>query len=210
LTFLFDHDRLRLVTRSIIRIVIPASCLTLIALVAGCNRGGLYNVKPFVKIPPMPSSAKTADVGALSFRASPLFTDEESQELFESNLHLAGLLPVRIEIVHNSGDPIELKKLKFVLRETGGAEWKAMPAKKAIARILKANGVYAYNPNSRKIFEKEFGAYELDLKSPLDHSKPRREGFLFFQSPKKEPVASPHGLVLAIDGLPQPVSLTLN
>src|SRR3989475_8783059 len=110
--------------------------------------GSLFHVKPVAALPPMPATVSSTNLGSISFRAAPMLTDEESQELFESNLHLAGLLPVRVEIVHKSGDPIELKKLKFVLREAGGAEWKVLPAKKAIARILKANGVYAYNPNS--------------------------------------------------------------
>jgi hypothetical protein len=183
--------------------------LGLAAIAAACSNS-LYKVKPFDKLSPMPESAKTADLGSISFRAVPLLTDEESQELFESNLQLAGLLPVRVEIVHNSGDVIELKKARFHLRDAAGVEWKAIPAKQAIGRILKANGVYAYNPNSRKTFEKEFRAYELDLKTPLTHAERRRGGFLFFQSPKKEPVASPRGLVLAIDGLAQPATLPLN
>ena len=187
-----------------------AICLAVAAFVTACGTGGLYKVKPFVKLPPMPESAKTTDLGSISFRAAPLLTDEESQELFESNLHLAGLLPVRIEMVHNSGEPIEFKKVRFHLRDTAGTEWKVLSARKAIARILKANGVYAYNPHSRKTFEKEFGAYELDLKTPLTHSERQRTGFLFFQSPKKEPVASPHGLVLAIEGLSQPATIKIN
>jgi len=187
-----------------------AFCLALAGFVAACSTGGLYKVKPFVTLPPMPESAKTADLGSISFRAAPLLTDEESQELFESNLQLAGLLPVRIEMVHNSGEAIEFRKVRFHLHDTAGVEWKPMPVKKAIARILKANDVYAYNPNSRKTFEKEFGAYELDLKTPLTHSERRRSGFLFFQSPKKEPVASPHGLVLMIEGLSQPATITIN
>jgi len=186
-----------------------AGCIALVTFAAGCGNS-LYKVKPFVKLPPMPESAKAADLGSISFRAAPMLTDEESQELFESNLQLAGLLPVRIEMVHNSGEAIEFRKVRIRLHDAAGAEWKAMPAKKAIARILKANSVYAYNPNSRKTFEKEFGAYELDLKTPLTHSEHRRSGFLFFQSPKKEPVASPHGLVLTVEGLSQPATITIN
>jgi hypothetical protein len=184
-------------------------CLALAGFAAACSNS-LYKVKPFAKLPPIPESAKTADFGSISFRAVPLLTDEESQELFESNLQLAGLLPVRVEIVHNSGDAIELKKARFHLRDAAGTEWKAISAKQAIGRILKANGIYAYNPNSRKTFEKEFRAYELDLKTPLTQAEPRRGGFLFFQSPKKEPVASPRGLVLVIDGLAQPATLPLD
>ena len=187
-----------------------AICVAVSGFVAACSTGGLYKVKPFLKLPPMPESAKVVDLGSISFRAAPLLTDEESQELFESNLHLAGLLPVRIEIIHNSGEPVEFKRVRLRLHDEAGTEWKAVPAKKAVARILKANDIYAYNPHSRKTFEKEFGAYELNLKEPLTQSERRRAGFLFFQSPKKEPVESPHGLVLTIEGLLQPATIKIN
>src|SRR6266571_6697412 len=187
-----------------------AICLAVGGFVAACNTGGLYKVKPFAKLPPMPESAKAVDLGSISFRAAPLLTDEESQELFESNLHLAGLLPVRIEIIHNSGEAVEFKKVRLRLHDSAGTEWKPVPAKKAVARILKANDIYAYNPYSRKTFEKEFEAYELNLKEPLTHSERRRGGFLLFQSPKKEPVESPRDLVLTVEGLSQPATIAIN
>jgi len=113
-------------------------------------------------------------------------------------------------MVGNSGDPVRLKKVSLQLRDADGPSWKPLPAKQAIARIRKANGVYAYNPKSRQTFEKEFVSYELDLKSPLTHGERRRAGFLFFQSPKKEPVASPQRLILSVQGLAQPVNISLN
>jgi len=177
-------------------------------LTLGCS-GSLYKVKPAAELTRLPDNAATANLGAVSFRAAPLLTDEESQELFESNLHLAGLLPVRVEIQHNSGAPIELKRVSFHLHDSNGADWKPISFKKAIARILKANGIFLYNPDSRKTFEKEFRAYELDLKTPLTDAQ-RRRGFVIFLSPKKQPVASPHGLVLTIQGLSQPATLNLN
>ena len=199
----------RVVANSTSQRLFLLSCLALAGLAAACSNS-LYKVKPFVKLPPMSESAKTADLGSVSFRAAPLLVDEESQELFEANLQLAGLLPVRVEITHNSGDTIELKKVRFRLRDSAGTEWKTVSAKKAIGRILEANGVYAYNPNSRKTFEEEFRAYELNLKSPLTHAERRREGFVFFQSPKKQPVSSPSGLQIIIEGLAQPATLALN
>ena len=158
----------------------------------------------------MPGSAASADVGTLTFRAAPLLTDEETQELFEANLQLAGLMPVRVEIVHNSGEAMDLKKLRFRLHDAANADWKAISTTQAIARILKANGVIAYNPSSRKTFEKEFRAYELDLKTPLAHSEGKRQGIIIFQTAKKEPVTAPRDLVLGVEGLAQPVSLKLN
>jgi hypothetical protein len=96
------------------------------------------------------------------------------------------------------------------LRDGDGREWKLLAPKAAVARILKANDVYAYNPNSRKQFEKEFVAYGIDLKSPLSNSDRRHQGFVFFETPKKEPVESPKGLLLSIERLPQPAQIPLN
>lgn len=181
-----------------------------LTLVLTCSCGGsLYRVKPLAQLSPMPATVASLSLGAISVRAAALLADEESQELFESNLQLAGLLPVRVELIHNSGDAIELKKVRFRLRDGAGTEYKAISAKKAIARILKANGVFAYNPNSRKTFEKEFSAYELNLKTPLTHAEGRRQGFIIFLAPKKEPVTSPRSLVLTIEGLSEPASLNL-
>ncbi|MEP6706638.1 MAG: hypothetical protein ABJC05_03920 [Pyrinomonadaceae bacterium] len=190
------------------RIVLPIA-IGCVLLTSACGNS-LYKVKPVIELPPLPATARATNLGGLTLRAAPLVLDEESQELFEANLPLSGLLPVRVEMVHNSGETIELKRVHFRLHDGAGNEWKTVSAKQAIGLILKANQVYAYNPQSRKTFEKEFRAYEFDLKSPLTHAERQRSGFIIFQSPKKSPVASPHGLVLSIEGLRQPATLTLN
>jgi hypothetical protein len=172
--------------------------------------GSLYKVKPVVELPPMTGEVKGGTAAGLVVAVAPLLTDEESQELFEANLPLAGVLPLRVEIGYESGVPVELKKTRFHLRDTAGKEWKLLSSKQAISRVLKANEVYAYNPNSRKQFEKDFGAYGLDLKTPLTPSERQRQGFLFFQTPDKEAVTSPRGLVLVVKGLTEPLSITLN
>ena len=199
----------RIRARSVLRLATRAALTVPLLFTLGCS-GSLYKVKPAAELARLPDNAATANLGPVSFRAAPLLTDEESQELFESNLHLAGLLPVRVEIVHNSGAPIELKKVSFHLHDSSGTDWKPISFKKAIARILKANGISLYNPGSRKTFEKEFRAYELDIKTPLTDAERRRQGFVIFLSPKKQPVASPRGLVLTIEGLSQPATLNLN
>lgn len=172
--------------------------------------GSLFKVKPVVELPPFEGNVKTASAGGVSVRVAPLMSDEESQELFEANLPLSGILPVRLELVFESGVSVETKKVRFRLRDADGREWKLISPKAAISRILKANDVYAYNPNSRKQFEKEFTAYAIELKSPLSATDHQRQGFVFFETPKKEPVESPRGLVLAIEGLPQRVEIPLN
>ena len=185
--------------------------LTCLAIVfsAACTNS-LFKVKPVSEIPPMPAAAASMNVGTVTFRASPLLTDEQTQELFESNLQLAGLLPVRLEMVHNGGEAVEVKKLRLKLHDAAGTEWKLISARSAVSRILKANDITLYNPNARKTFEKEFRAYEFDLKAPFVNAEKKRQGLIIFQSPQKDPIASPRGLVLSVQGLAQPVSLNLN
>jgi hypothetical protein len=183
--------------------------LLAVVLSASSCAASLYKVKPVVALPPLAGDVKTASAGGVAVRVAPLLSDEDSQDLFEANLPLSGVLPLRVELAFESGVPVETKKVRFRLRDAEGREWKLLSPKAAISRVMNANGVFAYNPNSKKQFEKEFTAYALELKSPLSDSDRRRQGFIFFQTPKKEPVASPRGLVLSVERLPQPVEIRL-
>jgi len=192
------------------RLVVFLLLLAATALVSASCTGSLFKVKPVTELPPMPASTRTADAGGVTIRVAPLLTDEESQELFEANLPLSGVLPVRVELAFQSGVPVEIKRARFRLRDGENKEWKLLSAKNAISRIMKANGIFAYNPNSRKQFESEFGAYAIDVKTPLSSGDSRRQGFLFFQTPDKRPVRSGQQLTLVIERLPQPASITIN
>jgi hypothetical protein len=184
-------------------------CAPVLLLTNACG-GSLYKVKPVVEVPPMTGELKSASGGGVNVIVAPLLTDEDTQDLFEANLPLAGVLPVRLELDYESGVPVEIQKARFRLRDGAGREWKLLKPKQAISRVLKANDVYAYNPNSRKQFEAEFVAYALDVKTPLSPNDRRRHGFLFFQTPDKEPVASPRGLVLMIEKLAEPLQIAIN
>lgn len=178
-----------------------------LALGASCG-GSLYRVKPVVDAP-VSSTIGAASAGGINVRAVPLLKDEEGQELFEANLLLAGLLPVRVEISNDSGAPLSFKRVRFRLRDQTGKEWKYRNAKQAVSRILEANDIYLYNPNSRAAFEAAFRAHALNLETPLAGNQPRR-GLIFFQTPKKDAVESRSGLLLVVEGLPQPLELRLN
>jgi hypothetical protein len=193
-----------------IKIVKCVALALLVSSLTSCA-GSLFKVKPAVELPALPATTKSANAGGITLRTAPLLTDEESQELFEANLPVSGVLPVRVELKYETGGvPLDLKRARLHLHDASGHEWKLLPPKKAISRILKANGVYLYNPNSRKQFESEFSAYGIDLKTPLTNTESRRQGFLFFQTPGNEPVRSPSALVLSITGLPQPLEIQLN
>jgi hypothetical protein len=186
-----------------------AILLAIVLLSTSCT-GSLFKVKPVTELPPLPADARSADAGGVTIRAAPLLTDEQSQELFEANVPLSGVLPVRIELAFQSGVPVEIKRARFRLRDSQGQEWKLLTAKNAASRIIKANGVFAYNPNSRKQFEKEFGSYAIDVKTPLSSADSRRQVFHFFQSPDKRPVSSGQQFTLTVERLPQTATLAIN
>jgi hypothetical protein len=173
-----------------------------------CGGSSLYKVSPRVAAP-LPERTGEARAGGIILRAVPLLTDEESQRLFEANLPLGGLLPVRVQIRNESGAPLLLKRARFLLRDGAGQVWKIRSGKQAVERILDANEVTLYNPSSRKEFEERFRAHALDMETPLGASE-EREGLIFFQTPHKEPVESPRGLTLVIEKIPQPFELRLN
>ena len=187
---------------------LPILLITTILLATSCTT--LFKVKPVNELPPLPANTHNADAGGVTIRVAPLLTDEESQVLFEANLPLSGVLAIRMEMAFQSGVPVELKRARFRLRDSQNREWKFLSAKSAVSRIMKANGIFAYNPHSRKQFESEMAAYVIDLKTPLSSGDSRRRGFLFFQTPDKLPVRSGQQFTLTIERLQQPATVTIN
>lgn len=156
----------------------------------------------------MPDAAKRAESGGLVVSASPLLTDEESQELFEANLPLNGILPIRIELINRSKAPINLRSAK-VSAHNGDGEWKLLTVKQTVAQIMKANGITLYNPGSRKQFTQDVALHSIDVKSVLAEDE-KRQGIVFLKSPGKKPVQSPTGLVFSIEKIGTPIEITLN
>ncbi|HYJ88331.1 MAG TPA: hypothetical protein VEW46_19860 [Pyrinomonadaceae bacterium] len=194
-----------MLTRRILFLILGA-----IVLSASSCAGSLFKVKPVVSLPAMTGDVPSASAGGVTVRARPLLSDEETQELFEANFLVAGVLPVRTELVFESGVPVEIKRARFRLRGREGREWKLLSPKAAAAQILKANGVFLYNPQSRKSFEKEMAAYGLDTKTPLSDGNRSTQGFLFFQTPDKTPVETNSSLILTVEKLPQKAEIKLN
>ena len=180
--------------------------LAFASLIAGCG-GSLYKVKPKVDAPVV--GGREASAGGFTLRAVALLADEESQELFEANLPLSGLLPVRIEMSNESGSPLPFKHVRFRLRDGAGREWKARTVKQTVSLILKTDEIYLYNPKERKKFEEDMKGHAFDTSALLEAGRHRR-GLIFFQTPNNEQVANQHGLVLSVEGLPQPIEVTLN
>ena len=186
------------------------TALLLLSLLSASCATSLFKVKPVSDLPTLPSTASSAEAGGVKVRVGSLLTDEEAQELFEANLPVGGVLPVRVELNLQGGEAVELKKAKFTVRDNQNREWKLLSTKQAVSRILKANQIFLYNPYSKKQFEHDMAAYGFDTKLAMDPSQRTRSGFLFFQTPDKQPVDTSSKLTLVIEKLPQPVSIALN
>jgi hypothetical protein len=192
-----------------IRLLFLLGLVSTLALTSSCS-GSLFKVKPATDLPPLPENTRSTEAGSVTLRVAPRLTDEESQDLFEANLPLSGVLALRVELVFQSGVPVELKEAKFRLRDTQNREWKLLSPKSAVSRVMKTNGIRLYNPNSRKQFELEMQAYGIDLKTPLSSSDPRRQGFVFFQTPDKKAVTAEQQLTLTVERLPQTATITID
>ena len=192
------------------RRIIPLVFLLISSILSNACSTSLFKVKPATELPALPAASRSADGAGMTVRVAPLLTDEETQELFEANLPVSGILAVRLELNFQSGVPIELKRARFRVRDGQNREWKLLAPKQAVSRIMSAEEIKLYNPNSKKQFENDFGAYALDIKTPLDSSQPKRQGFLFFQTPDKGPVGNGQQLTLVVERLPQPISIALN
>src|SRR5512133_1647434 len=112
--------------------------VVLVLLLSTSCTGSLFKVKPVTELPPMPANTRSADAGGVTIRVAPLLTDEESQELFEANLPLSGVLALRVDLAFQSGVPVEIKRARFRLRDSENREWKLLSAKIAVSRIMKA------------------------------------------------------------------------
>src|ERR671929_997390 len=98
----------------------------LLVLMSTSCTGSLFKVKPATELPPLPANSRSADAGGVTIRVAPLLTDEESQELFEANLPVSGVLPLRVELAFQSGVPVEVRRARLRLRDSQNQEWKLL------------------------------------------------------------------------------------
>ena len=71
-----------------------ATTIVLALLSSACSTS-LFKVKPVIELPSFPENSRTADAGGVTVRVAPLLSDEETQDLFEVDLPMTGVLAVR-------------------------------------------------------------------------------------------------------------------
>ncbi|MBI4750632.1 MAG: hypothetical protein HY774_19275 [Acidobacteria bacterium] len=153
----------------------------LLVLVSGC-RTEPFAIAPRVDLP-LENFPHVTETATVRISALPIREEDESFRRFDSNLLLAGVMPVQIRIDNQSGAPFSTKSLKFRLFDAQGKEWQRMPPKKASAEQMKFYEIRNYSVQGYKKYQEKF----MRLCFPADTVLPApssTQGIIFFRMPK--------------------------
>ena len=134
--------------------------ILLVALIPACG-GKPFNVKPRPDTPPLENGVK-AEAGNLTVQAEVLTDEDILVDIFDANLILAGILPVRIAVANSAQEPVDLKNAKFEIR-AGGRAYKAVNAKSAFKRLISFYEITTYGKQGYKDSQSDFASHALDL-----------------------------------------------
>lgn len=165
---------------------------------------------PLYKVAPIPKNTtieagQTATNNGLTVTASALTEDDKAFERFDSNLPLAGILVVDIQVANRSAQSI--KSLKFELQDATGKSVSYLEPKKALKAIMKFEGVRMYTIEGRQQTLEQLQAMALPKKLSLGSQEEKR-GVLFFHA--KQDVAKNKAFTLLIKDDRQTIRLPLS
>ncbi len=189
--------------------MIRSLCLALSLCLAGCA-GAPFDIKNKVELPPPSPSAARAESSGVLVQAEVLRDEDYLNDIFDANLILASVLPVRVKVTNKAEAPIDLSKAKFEINAANGRAYKSADAKKAFKRLISYYEITTYSKPSYKESQDTFTSYALDLSKPLDRGA-SREGLVFFIIP--EAADQPGSLKFKVSRLDQKaaaVELNLN
>lgn len=177
------------------RIILIFSGLAAMSLGAvGCSR------EPFRIQPKADSPSETLTNAAagksLSVRARALRDENESNDRFDANHLLAGVMPVEIRLENTASGPVSLVGIRFRLRDAKGTEWPALTPDQSVKRLVKYYGVRAYAVDGFNTFREKYRGYGLPATGSIAPGA-TVQGYLFFRMPKDtRDFAQPLTLVL--------------
>jgi hypothetical protein len=165
------------IQRSLARRVACVFPIAFVLLAAGCG-GKPFNVKTRPDPPPAASGPVTESQG-ISFQAEALTDEDYLYEIFDANLIMAGILPVRVKVGNSSGEALNLKRVKFEVG-SNGKPLKMLDAGRAFKRLVSYYGISTYTKEGYRESKDDFSSYSIRLDAPLSPGE-SRQGMLFFQ-----------------------------
>jgi hypothetical protein len=161
---------------------IRSLCSALLLSLAGCA-GAPFDIKNKVELPPPSASAARAESSGIAVQADVLRDEDYLNDIFDANLILASVLPIRLKVTNEGEAPVDLSKAKFEINAANGKAYKSAEAKKAFKRLISYYEITTYSKPAYKQSEETFISYALDLSKPLDKGA-SREGLIFFIVPE--------------------------
>lgn len=160
-------------------------CLLILLLSFGLHLSGCANAPfkvadrvevPAINITPAATNTK------LELRAQVL-NEDEVIGLFDGNLLLAGIIPIRVALTNQTQQPLTFTNRDFQLVTPQGQLCVPVKAKDVVGRLIKYYGYRVYNEYAYKEMQAKFISHDLDLSMPLAVGE-SRQGMLYFK-PKK-------------------------
>ncbi|HST21307.1 MAG TPA: hypothetical protein VLR90_09340 [Blastocatellia bacterium] len=134
----------------------------------------------------------------IEIEAEAIRDEDYLYETFNANLILAGVLPIRLELVNQGQEPVDLSKAQFEIKAADGRRYKMADAKKAFKRLISYYEISTYSKSGYKKSQEDFASYSLDFTKPLGAGE-SREGLVFFIIP--DAIAQTTGVTMAASRL---------
>lgn len=184
------------------RPIIAIFVLLITGVIAGCG-GKPFEIRerPFKikegREAPLTNIAR-AKSDQIEIEAEAIRDEDYLYETFNANLILAGVLPIRLELINHGREPVDLSKAQLEIKAADGRAYKMAEAKKAFKRLISYYEISTYSKSGYKQSQEDFAAYSLDISKPLDAGG-SREGLAFFIVP--DAVAQTSGLTMTASRL---------
>lgn len=172
-----------------------ALSLAFVFLITGCG-GKPFNVKTRPDPPPV-ARGPVAESQGVSFQAEALTDEDYLYEIFDANLIMAGILPVRVKIENSNAEALNLKRVRFEVG-SNGRPLKMIDAGRAYKRLISYYGISTYTKAGYRESKETFSSYALNVAAPLAPGE-TRQGIIFF--PASDDLIRQGGLRLLVSKL---------
>jgi len=162
------------------------------------------------KVSPLPTNASADDVasgeqGLIAVTA--ILDGDQSLELFEANLPLAGIIAVDLRLVNRTAVPVKADSLKFSLRDSSGGNLKPIPPAQALKRVMKFYGDGFYRKDARLRTVESYEKIGLTTNATIEPQGNLR-GVLFYE--KQNNRTSLGGLTFSVVGVTKQININNN
>lgn len=134
----------------------------------------------------------------IEIEAEAIRDEDYLYETFNANMILAGILPIRLELMNQGREPVDLSRSRFEIKSPDGRTYKMADAKKTFKRLMSYYEISTYSKSGYKESQEDLAAYSFDTAKPLGAGE-SREGLLFFIVP--DAVAQTTGVTMTASSL---------